>query len=760
MIKMRHILSGLLLAAVSFVHTPAQATFASPDAVNGKALFANTNGASKSCASSGCHNGFPTSKINKINNGATNKGSLILSAISGNTGGMGVLNGFCNSDCAADLSAYIANPAAGNVVLAPVASVSPSSLSFAGTIIATSAAPQTATLSNTGNAPLSISAVSFSGANAADFSNSGTCTSGTSVAAGSSCTLVVGFTPASTGSRAATLSVTHNASGGTSSVALTGTGNPAPAASISISQSLFDYGAVVIGTSSPVQTVTVTNSGTAVMSFSSISFSGANAADFARSGGTCASTLGVGASCTITVAFTPSALGSRSASLSIAGNASNGTPSVTLVGTGTPVPAPISSLNTTTLAFGTATLGAAVSQSLTLTNSGNAALSISSVAISGSSAFAVASNNCGATLAASATCTVVINFTPALVSAVSGSLVMTDNASGSPRSVTLSGTGTSSPTAQPRWVSAAPLVYSTTDVGQASASQTSTLTNAGNAPFTPTAIVLSGTAAADFQRGGSCQVGTPVAASQSCTVTISFAPSQAGSRTASVSVTTDGGAVLALQLTGQGNQLATTSGSFTPANLDFGAVDIATGATGTIHFANTGTAPLQAFSAQFTGGFTLGSNAGAAGDCAPLPFTLLSGQACDLKIVFPITAVGAITGSMTLTTNAPTPAMTATLGGTATQAAATQSSASSSSSGSASSADPTLAAGTSPAAVPVSSSSSGLAASSTSSASPLNAGAGGCVSGSGLPADPTLPLLGVVALIALIRRRFASVLSK
>ncbi len=758
MMNMRHILSSLLFAAVSFVPTPAAATFAAPDAVNGKALFSNTNGASRSCATSGCHNGFPTSKINKINNGATNKGSLILSAISGNTGGMGVLNGFCNSDCAADISAYIANPAAGNVVVAPVASVSPSSLSFAGTIIGTPAATRTATLSNTGNGPLSISGVSFSGVNAADFSNSGTCTSGASVAAGGSCSLVVGFTPASTGSRAATLSVTHNASGGTSSVALTGTGNPAPAASISISQSLFDYGAVVIGTTSPVQTVTVTNAGTAVMSFGSVSVSGANAAEFARSGGTCASTLGIGASCTIAVAFTPSALGARSASLSIASNASNGTPSVTLVGTGTPVPAPISSLNTTTVSFGTATIGSAVSQSLTLSNSGNATLSISSVAISGSSAFAIASNSCGATLAASATCTVVINFTPASASAVSGSLVIADNASGSPRSVTLSGTGTSAPTPQPRWVSAAPLVYATTDVGQSSASQIATLTNAGNAPFTPTSIALGGAAAADFQRGGSCQVGTPVAASQTCTVTISFAPSQAGSRTASVSVTTDGGAVLALQLTGQGNQLATTSGSFAPANLDFGSVDIATGATGTIQFANNGTAPLQAFSAQFAGGFTLGSSAGVPGACAPLPFTLLSGQACDLKIVFPTTAVGSITGSMTLTTNAPTPAMTATLGGTAIQAATAQSSASTT--GSAPSADPALAALTSPAAVPVSTSSTGLAASGTSAASPLNAGAGGCVAGSGLPADPTLPLLGVVALIALIRRRFAIVLLK
>ena len=105
MIKLRHVLSSLLFAAVGFVHAPAGATFASPDAVNGKALFSNTNGASKSCATSGCHNGFPTTKINKINNGATNKGSLILTAISANTGGMGVLNGFCNSDCAADISA-------------------------------------------------------------------------------------------------------------------------------------------------------------------------------------------------------------------------------------------------------------------------------------------------------------------------------------------------------------------------------------------------------------------------------------------------------------------------------------------------------------------------------------------------------------------------------------------------------------------------------------------------------------------------------
>jgi N-acetylneuraminic acid mutarotase len=111
------------------------------------------------------------------------------------------------------------------VVAAPVASLTPPSLTFTALSGATSAA-QTATLTNTGNAALSITSIAIAGTNAADFAQTNTC--GESLAAGANCTISVTFSPASAASLSATLSVTDNATGSPQSVTLGGTGTPLP----------------------------------------------------------------------------------------------------------------------------------------------------------------------------------------------------------------------------------------------------------------------------------------------------------------------------------------------------------------------------------------------------------------------------------------------------------------------------------------------------------------------------------------------------
>ena len=98
------------------------------------------------------------------------------------------------------------------------------SFAFATQPVATSSSAQTFTLSNTGNASLDIAAVGFTGPNASDFSQTTTC--GATLAANSSCPIVVVFTPAASGSRSASLVVTDNsngASGSTQTSTLTGT---------------------------------------------------------------------------------------------------------------------------------------------------------------------------------------------------------------------------------------------------------------------------------------------------------------------------------------------------------------------------------------------------------------------------------------------------------------------------------------------------------------------------------------------------------
>jgi len=141
------LLGGLLL-----IGAPVWAQTGDP--VHGAALFTNTNGAPVSCATSGCHNGFPTTTRNSITRGANN-GPRILSAINGNTGGMAVLMPFVSTQDAADLGAYIANPTG---VSGPAISVTPSTLSFTQTVGTTSIA-QSITVANPGNAALTISAI-------------------------------------------------------------------------------------------------------------------------------------------------------------------------------------------------------------------------------------------------------------------------------------------------------------------------------------------------------------------------------------------------------------------------------------------------------------------------------------------------------------------------------------------------------------------------------------------------------------------------
>jgi hypothetical protein len=217
----------------------------------------------------------------------------------------------------------------------PAAAVSPSSLTFTDQNVGTTSAGQTVTLSNSGTGPLSIAGIAYGGTNAGDFSTSSN-TCGTSLAAGSSCTISVTFKPGAPGSRSGTLTVTDNAgnvANSTQSVALSGTGIGVPTAGVSPSSLTFP--STGIGSTATAQTVTVSNTGTGPLSISSIVIGGANPGDFADTT-TCGSTLAAGANCTVSVTFTPAAAGSFSANLHVIDNSGNtgSTQSVTLSGTG------------------------------------------------------------------------------------------------------------------------------------------------------------------------------------------------------------------------------------------------------------------------------------------------------------------------------------------------------------------------------------------------------------------------------------------
>ena len=212
---------------------------------------------------------------------------------------------------------------------AGMVSLSATSLAFGNQFVGTPSTALTVTLTNTGNAALSITSLALTGTNASDFAQSNTC--GSSVAAGANCTISVTFTAAASGSRTAAVSITDNASGSPQTVSLSGTGT---AALVSLSATSLAFGNQPIDVSSTAQTVTLSNTGNAALSITSLALAGTNASDFAQSS-TCGSSLAAGANCTIVVWFTPSVAGPEAASLSIADNASGSSQTVPLSGAGT-----------------------------------------------------------------------------------------------------------------------------------------------------------------------------------------------------------------------------------------------------------------------------------------------------------------------------------------------------------------------------------------------------------------------------------------
>jgi N,N-dimethylformamidase beta subunit-like protein/centrosomal CEP192-like protein/ASPM-SPD-2-Hydin domain-containing protein/HYDIN/CFA65/VesB family protein len=333
------------------------------------------------------------------------------------------------------------------VAPAPGVTLNPTSVSFGNQNVGTTSATKTVTLTNIGNAPLAITSITLGGANPTDFAESSTCPlSPSTLAAGANCTISVTFTPSVSGARSASVSISDNASGSPHSVSLSGSG-VIVAPGVTLSPTSVNFGNQNVGTTSATRIVTLTNSGNAPLTITSIGLSGANAADFAQTS-TCPispNTLAAGANCTISVTFTPSATGARSASVSISDNASGSPQSVPLAGTGV-TPAPGVTLNPTSVSFGNQNVGTtSATQTITLTNSGTSALTITSIALAGTNPADFAeSSTCPlspSTLAAGANCTISVTFSPSVAGARSASVSISDNASGSPHSVPLSGTG-------------------------------------------------------------------------------------------------------------------------------------------------------------------------------------------------------------------------------------------------------------------------------------------------------------------------------
>jgi hypothetical protein len=313
---------------------------------------------------------------------------------------------------------------------APGVVLSPTGLTFPNQAVGTTSAPETLTLTNTGNATLTITSIQVTGTNSGDFAETNTC--GTTVPAGGNCTINVTFTPMATGTRTAAVSITDNAVGSPQSAGLTGVGT-GPV--VSLSPSSVNFGDQVVGTVSPTEYITLTNTGNAPLTISSITLLGAAFLMKSKCGGT----LAAGANCVIDVAFKPSSTGTLTGTVTITDNAPGSPQTVPLTGQGTLV-----AFTPTSLSFGTVKVGnTSAPQNVTLTNDGTSkALSITSIGFSGADPGDFAqTNNCGSSVPAKGSCTITVTFKPTATGVRSASLSVADNGGGSPQTVPVSGTG-------------------------------------------------------------------------------------------------------------------------------------------------------------------------------------------------------------------------------------------------------------------------------------------------------------------------------
>jgi sugar lactone lactonase YvrE len=333
---------------------------------------------------------------------------------------------------------YIADQ--GNCAVRKIAP-GPTALGFNSTNVGNTSSPQTVSLDNIGNQPLRFSAFAITGNFIQQSTGLTDCSLGASVAAASSCAVAIAFSPQTTGPLSGLLSWQTNAQTVAMALPLTGTGTGTANAGPAVNISTLSFTSQTAGTTSAAQIVTLTNSSADRLNTPGFSIAGSNATDFSATT-TCQAALAPNASCTVSVTFTPTAAGSRSATLALA--ETDATTSAQLAQTvflqGMAIEPSLTF--TSSVQFGAQILAtASAPQIVTVTNTSTLNLPLASISLSGPSDFAIATNSCGLTLNANTSCQVTLTFTPTTLGQEQATLQFTDQAGNSPQQVTLQGTG-------------------------------------------------------------------------------------------------------------------------------------------------------------------------------------------------------------------------------------------------------------------------------------------------------------------------------
>jgi hypothetical protein len=312
------------------------------------------------------------------------------------------------------------------------------------------------------------------------------------------------------------------------------------------------FGGVAAGTTTSPTTVTITNSANTAHTIDSLSIAGANPAQFAIVADHCSSvSLNANGSCTVDVTFSPKgAAGARNAHLAVHYDGGSTQADVSeLNGTAT-APAPAVGVND--IDFGAVKVGDSKVATLTITNTGAAALHITTITRTGGTVFTFSNDNCTqSTVAIGSSCTVAVTYTPASPSTYASVVTIADNAANTPQTANLTGTGVS------QFVTFTPTPYDfgTSTVGHRGGPVQFTLHNQDNVPLTFPARTFtnaSGNVGAFKVTADGC-AHTTVAAGSTCNFSVVYTATAVGHQAVGIAVADSAGdSPQTIALTGTG----------------------------------------------------------------------------------------------------------------------------------------------------------------------------------------------------------------
>ena len=538
----------------------------------------------------------------------------------------------------------------------------PGSLPF-GSVQLGQSSSQIVTVQNDGQGELDVTTPASPGGDFTVSPTGTTCTgAGAHLTPGDSCNVNVVFTPSATGAENATLVVPSNDPDTPSAqVPVSGTGTQGAVTFDPTSLTFTTH----LGTTSPSQTISVQNTGTAPLTIAGpgngVKINGTNQSNFAVTGDGCTSqTLQVGDSCDVSISFTTTVMAQRTANLQIKDDGAGGTQLAPLSGTGIqsgPVTVTPTSNN-----FGSVAEGSSSSaQTFTFTNTGGDSVTFPNApgtfSLTGANPgdFSTANDGCsGQTIGAGDTCSVDVTFSPPVGAGVRGARSATLSVTGgfvnSPLTVKLTGTATAPAISVPSTVN-----FGNVPVGGQPGQHTVTVKNNGAGTLTIGQIGAPSGAGFSIVTDGCSNTG--LTAGQTCSVVLQFQPSSTGAATGTLQIPhndPDTTNPVSISLTATGTQVGPVT--ISPTSATFGSVvEGSSSLPKTFTVTNTGTAPLTGLSVGLGGSgqsnFTITTD-----NCSPSGTTVNPGKSCTFKVEFSPAQGAGVRGPQTATVTVSGPA--------------------------------------------------------------------------------------------------------